>query len=486
MGSSSAKVSSPSVAGDRWIRRWIVLCAAAATLLFASQIAEIPVRSALRGYDNTFNYLWLRSAMVDGDWDFRNDLVQCNTLTPGYRAAALSLTPTPTGRIPNKYGIGWAVLSLPFYLAADLIVTIGRAIGLWSLARDGFNPVYQICLQFGHGLLAIVALWLATRVVVALVHVEKEIAFAGVILVWAASPLLYYQTANLSMSHGAAFFAVTLMAWALVAVQGRPQSSWPWLLAGAAWGLATITRFQLAVFGIVIAFAAVRACRLPERICGRAREESATGGKSSREEFATSQKPDSPAQRFCKISCAVLVGAAPLLFLQVGAWRVVYGRWLVFSYGAEGEGFHWGRPEIVSSLVSPWHGLFYWHPRLLVATGAFVFWSWRRGAESIGWILAVALTIFVNAAWWCWWFASAFGNRSFDAAILPLMVGFTWALVAASRRWRPILVAVAIAAGAWNFYVVLLYRSGAIPRNEPVTWSEMIVAARALPTALHF
>ena len=91
------------IPGTRW---WVRGCWLVGILLFVSALVEIPSRSALRGYDNTFNYLWLRSAMVDGDWDFRNDLAACNTLTPQYREAALSLPLTPTGRIPNKYGVG--------------------------------------------------------------------------------------------------------------------------------------------------------------------------------------------------------------------------------------------------------------------------------------------------------------------------------------------------------------------------------------------
>jgi len=114
------------------LRWWTVVCVGVSIAFCVSQLVEIPARSALRGYDNTFNYLWLRSAMVDHDWDFRNDLAACNTLTPEYRAAALALPLSHTGRIPNKYGVGWAVVSAPFYLFADLLVTTGRAAGVWT------------------------------------------------------------------------------------------------------------------------------------------------------------------------------------------------------------------------------------------------------------------------------------------------------------------------------------------------------------------
>lgn len=433
------------------------LAVAVGLALFASQLAEIPFRSALRGYDNTFNYLWLRSALVDGDWDFRNDLAACNTLTPDHRAAALALPPTETGRIPNKYGLGWAVLTLPFYLGADAGVALGRAAGLLTLERDGFSAPYQVAVQSGHALLAVLALVLATRTIGRWLG-DRSAALAGVAAVWAASPLLYYQTVNLSMSHGAAFFLVAVLAFALERATATPADAAPgeplrvrwWLLAGAALGLAAITRFQLAVFGVGVLWAAGRDRRTITRLV------------------------------------LVAAGAAPFVLLQLWAWRVVYGRWLVFSYGVEGEGFHWSRPELANSLFSPWHGLFYWHPFLLVALAGLFAWAWTRRGEAAVWSGAVALMLYVNAAWWCWWFASAFGNRGFDAALLPVMAGAAWLFHRARGPWRTALGTVAVGAAAWNVYLVLLYRTGAISRHAPLTWEEMLAAAARLPDALRF
>ncbi|MBS0630735.1 MAG: hypothetical protein JSS11_02395 [Verrucomicrobia bacterium] len=449
MGSSSDKaVSAP---GGKLLRGWIVGCAVAACLLVTTQLLEMPWRSALRGYDNTFNYLWLRSAMVDGDWDFRNDLAACNTLEPEFRASALALAPTPAGRIPNKYGTGWAVLTLPFYLVADGITAAGRALGWWTWPRDGFNPVYQTCIQIGHVALALLALWLAAKAIAAWLGDRTWVPLA-VLAVWAASPLLYYQTANIGMAHGAAFFAVALCAYALV--RARDGARWWWLLAGAGWGLAVTTRFQLGVFGLLAAWYWWDQLRQGGRIAG-------------------------PVGWFA-------AGAAPLLALQLWAWHVVYGRWLVFSYGGEGESFHWTRPELFNALCSPWHGLFYWHPLLLVAALGLLAWAWRARGLAAVWVAVLGLTLYINAAWWCWWFASAFGGRAWDAALLALMAGFAWLLQRAGRRGRAFLLVLAGIAALWNFYLITLYRTAAIPRNEPVTWGQMIEAAGKLGDAAHF
>jgi hypothetical protein len=438
------------------LRGWLVVCAFLGAALCLSRLVEIPERSALRGYDNTFNYLWLRSAMVNHDWDFRNDLELCNTLPPAYRAAALALPRTQTGHIPDKYGIGWSVVTLPFYLVADAIVALGRWFGLWNLQRDGFNPVYQVCIQIGHVALAVAALTLATRTVGDWIG-DRVAAAAAVLLVWAASPLVYYQAVDVGMSHGAAFFAVALSAYSLCRARQDPSSGWGprwWFLAGAGWGLAAVSRFELGVFGLLAAWS------WGERALQR---RSLVG----------------PVGWF-------LAGAAPLLLLQGWAWHVVYGRWLVFSYGADGESFRWMAPQVFPSLFSPWHGLYYWHPFLLIATAGLGWWAWERRDVACVLCAAFGAIVYIHAAWWCWWFASSFGNRSCDAGLLPLMAGAGWLWHRAGGRWRALLLGCGLAAGVWNFYIVLLYRVSAISHRDPVSWVQMFEAAGKLSGQLRF
>jgi hypothetical protein len=171
-------------------------------------------------------------------------------------------------------------------------------------------------------------------------------------------------------------------------------------------------------------------------------------------------------------------GAFPWLLLQGYAWRVVYGHWLIFSYGVEGEDFNWSRPEFGNVLFSPFHGLFYWHPCLLVGAVGFVWLAWERrgllGAAGV----AIAGTIYINAAWWCWWFAgNSFGSRAFEAALLFFMGGLAWLLVRCPVVWRRGLFSVAVLAGLWNFALMGLFYASLIERNAPVTWSKMFGVA---------
>lgn len=413
---------------------------------FAVPFFQIGQFSMLRGSDSTGYYLWLRSAMVDGDWDFENDLKVCNTLTEDFRTELLKLPRTETGRWPNKYGIGWAVLSAPFYLLADGIVGTGRAVGLWELERDGYNVVYQITIQTGHFLLGLVGLLLAWRCVRHWCG-DATAALWGVLLILMASPQLYYLTLKLSLSHNAAFFAIALMTWACLEAEKGPARLWPWLVAGAGWGLAVTLRFQLALFGVLPAYVWLARGLAGERGMAAVRT-----------------------------ALAWLAGAVPLVFLQFYAWRIVYGRWFVFTYGAEGERFNWTNPEIFNVLFSPFHGFLYWHPFLLVGAIGFVWLAFKSRGFHLAGLLAIAGTLYVNAAWWCWWFAGSFGSRAFEAVLLFFMAGVAFLLVRLPLRWRRILWCTAILACIWNLAVMGLYYASLIERNAPVTWATMLKA----------
>lgn len=480
---SELEASSGPTVRDRVIVRWFVrLAIVVAIIAVAAQLAEIPWRSALRGYDNTFNHLWLRSLMVDGDWHFANDVEACDTLAEEDRVYVRALPPTETGHMPNKYGVGWAVLTAPAYLLADAVVRIGGAVGVWSLTADGFNAVYQATIHLWHVALAVVALVLTRRALAR--YLDEPWATAGVVTVWLGSPLVYYQTSNAGMSHNAVFFGVAVALFGLVeGLDRRARGSTsagagalPWLLAGAGLGLAAITRYQAAVFGLL----ALAALLVVFRRHG-------LGDAAADAGF-------------------VVLGAVPFIAIQLLAWRVVYGRWLVFSYGEEGEAFNWMHPELGNVLFSSWHGLFYWHPLLLLALIGLIGWTVsaaRRAQPSLqadlatgqrafpGLLTAALLgcalaTIYINASWWCWWFAAAFGSRAFDGALVGLMAGQAFLLARAGPRTRRILLVAGGMLAVWNIYAFVLYRTAAISRADPVTWFEMLAAAPRLLQQLAF
>ena len=120
--------------------------------------AGVPYKSAVSGSDNSYYYFWLRAAMVRHDVDFARDVRECATMPEALRRTTLALERTPRGLLPNKYGVGWAVSSVPWYLLGS---GASRVLGL---SLDGYGPAYQTALFLGQLVYAVASLGLAWRI----------------------------------------------------------------------------------------------------------------------------------------------------------------------------------------------------------------------------------------------------------------------------------------------------------------------------------
>ncbi len=400
--------------------------------------ARTPPRLMMQGADDSSYYFWVRSAVVDGDLDFRNDLAQAPTIDESARVRAQAEPPTPLGRVRNKYPIGWAVATLPFFLIAHAIAlaTGGPA--------DGWQPVYFLVIWLGHLGYVVFGLLAARRVLAR--FLDAEAALVGLLVGWLVSPLLYYQTARINMPHSLAFALVALLYDRALACEQNPERRSNWIVGGVAAGLLLITRPICAPYLL-----------FPAWVIGRLLSAEGTAGTAWR-----------------RLAWA-LVPALALVALQLLAQRQLHGEWRFDTY--DSEPFYFAHPQLLATLFSPQHGWLYWHPLMTVGVIALVV-AVARGRLPWAWLVALAAVTYLNASWWCWWWGSSFGNRSFEGATLFVMAG--WGLVWAKTREHSLLrriTTATVAAGvAANAILLALYMGGAISRGDPVSYSEMLAA----------
>jgi hypothetical protein len=390
-------------------------------------------RPMLQGWDDSYYYFWLPSVIIDHDLDFTNQLRQSGTLEPGRSEQALAEPRTSTGLVTNKYPPGWALGSLPFFLVAHLFA---------PPHATGFEPVYLVAVWLGQLLYAVVGLWLAIRILAR--TFALPLAMTAALVVWLASPLVYYQTARLSMSHSQVFaLAMAVFLLALKIADGERR--WPgWAAFGFCAALLVVTRNLCVVYLIAPLWLVL------------------------------------PRTRTLRHAAALGLGAALPLAVQVAAWRLLYGSWVAYSYG--GERFDFGHLHLRAILFSARHGWFYWHPLLLAGIGGFAWWAWRR-PEGRGWLASLLLVVLLNAAWPMWWLGSSFGHRGFEVATFFAMAGLAAVLsvLVDKPRWRTAFGVTCGVAIAWNLALFGLFLTQRIPREEPVTYAD---AARALVRAV--
>lgn len=400
--------------------------------------ARTPPRLILQGADDTCYYFWVRSAVVDHDLDFRNDLQQAPTLDESARARAQAEPLTALGRVRNKYPIGWAVATLPLFLGAHVIALAGGG------PADGWQPTYFVVIWLGQLAYVVLGLFAARRVLAR--YMDADAATVGVLIGWLASPLLYYQTARLGMPHSLAFVLVAILYDRVLVARENPDARASWLIAGGAAGLLLITRPIAAPY---LFFPLVVLLRLL--------------AKSSTRAVALRGLP------------WALVPALGFVALQLLAQRQLHGTWRFDTY--DSEPFYFAHPQLLAALLSPQHGWLYWHPLMAVGVVALVV-AVIRGTLPASWLAILAAITYLNAAWWCWWWGSSFGNRSFEGAILFVMAGWglVWAKTCDRGFLRRFVAALLIAGLAANAVLLALYMSGAISRGDPVTYSEMLAA----------
>lgn len=397
-------------------------------------------KSMLQGWNDSFYYFWLPAVVIQHDLDFSRPLATSGTVTKAARDAGLAQPLTRTGLLPNKYPPGWALGSLPFFLIAYSFAPAGAT---------GFEPSFLLLVWFGQMMYAAAGLWLAARIIQRLLPTAP--AGAAVLAVWLASPLVYYQSARVSLSHSQIFVLAMAVFWLTLRLVDGDNRRRTWIALGFASALMVVTRNITVVY---LAFPTVLLWR-------------------------HLQSPRALAW------CAL--GSAGPAAIQMGAWKVLFGSWVAYSYG--GETFDFTDLHLGQVLFSPNHGFFYWHPLLLLGIAALTWWSWEN-PNGRPWLASFAVITVLNAAWPCWWFASSFGNRGFEVPIFFGMFGVA-ALLAATRdrpAWRRLVVAAVSMAVVWNLLLFALFLTRRIPQESAVTfaddvralasWSKPVVRAR--------
>ncbi|MBD5780168.1 glycosyltransferase family 39 protein [Pelagicoccus sp. NFK12] len=399
--------------------------------------------SSLWGWDTSFYYFWLRSVALDQDVDFENDIQLTDTIPDGQkRFARMDLPRTDRGLIPNKYPVGWALFHAPWFAMGHGTALLLDKAGV-EVRTDGYGKVYERFLYLGSCLYAVLAMWLSY--LLARRFFDWEVSLLGLLVTWLAGFLIYYQLNQYAMAHGLTYLCVVSCFYWSLAIREMPPLKRNWLMLGVSVGLLLITRYQAGVYLLFPFLIAV-----VEILTRRATLNAI-------------------------VVCVAAIGA--IVSLQLLAWKLLYGSWLVYSYA--GEGFVWGNPELWRTLFDPFHGLFYWQPIFAVGLAGLVgFVISRRDWIYWAMLLSAAGMVYVNAAWETWWFGAAFGGRAYEGVTLFVTLGICWLLHVTNRgpavaKWafRSVLGLMVI----WNLGVldvcVRNWQSG-ISLEEPVTYGQ--------------
>jgi hypothetical protein len=376
--------------------------------------------------DAVHYYVYLRSAVFDGDFHFRNDYMRLYGLTAVTPGTDWLDAPTATGHVRNMMSVGPALAWTPGFLLMTGGVALAGALG-GDYPLDGFGRWFQVTAGLSGVIAAAIGVWLSFKLC-ADVYGARSSVWA-VLLIWFGSSAVYYSAISPTYSHAVSMLAVSgfFLYWSRTRETATLSRD---ARVGALAGLVALVRWQDAVF-LIVPFVEVVMETWPGLSAANLRRATA---------------------RLAVCAAGALAAFSP----QIVTWMILYGQPVAMPQGE--EWMQWGSPRVIEVLFSVRHGLISWTPVCGLALVGL--WPLYRKDRVLGaaCIAAFAVSLYANAAVIEWWAGEAYGLRRF-VSCFPI---FALGAAALIDRWsgRPALVVSAFALiVAANFVLLAHYQA---------------------------
>ena len=356
----------------------------------------------------------------------------------------------------SKYTVGMALVLSPFYLLGHLTTLSLNLLHISRASPHGLSWPYELLYCLGSltiGMVGLVFSYKACRL-----YCDRASSAIATLGVWFASPLFFYLAIENSMSHAVTQGLISaFLYYCLIGVWLHKRNHA--LLVGCLLGLAALVRPQEILF-----------CSVPVVMLLWSRR--IVSWKSA-------------------IISLLIIGVPVVAFasIQAAVYMIEYGTVSGSPYMIEGQAgggggsFNWSTPRLAQVLLSGHRGLFVWHPITLLGTiGLFVCFLRRSKMASVALFIALALQIYLVAAWHCWWQGASVGSRMLSNCTLIFALGLAclWSHFRDRLSLAPAFLTLFLI--VWNALMIAQYMSGMIPTEEPVSAATLITnQSKVLP-----
>ena len=380
------------------------------------------------GGDGIEYYVQAHTIFFDFDLEFEND----------YAGLGAAPVPSAAGGFTSRMPVGLPLFWIPPLLLTHLVVTLLSWLGS-EIPNDGFSLVYQTSATtatFLYGFVALALMEGALRKAYG-----RAVAILCVLAIWLATPFYFYTVANPFMSHGASVLAATvfILIWLCAREHDDPSL---WLLTGVAGGLMALVRVQDVVLLVVPAI-----------------------------DLLLSSKAGKVRHLSVLTASAAAVGS-----IQAVMWLGMYG-W-GFPAVVSGHGKFGAAPDVAGLLFSPRHGLMSWTPLFVASLLGWLLLAPKHRRIAVGFWVAFAASVVINAAQADWWGSDSFGQRR----MLGLLPFFAWGLgetlSALSRRPFALLGSSLAVLVMWNLQLAQIYNSEIVDRKDQALYLDDVIASQ--------
>ena len=405
--------------------------------------------------DGVGYFSYLHSLYFDRDLNFNNEYVRLNALKNKVARAKLVKRGKKirivyrrlkrTGMVPNAFSIGPAILWMPFYALTDFFYRGKKP------KRSGYESIYLNIIRFStvfYGFAGIFLLFMVLRR-----FFDETTGILAVFTILLASPMLYYFKNLPFYSHILSFFAVSAFLYLFYRIKDSTNPLY-WGILGIVAGLAALVRWQNSIFASlpVIYLVAI----------------------TIKEKFQSTELWKR------MLNVVVLTISFFITFLpQMIAFKILYGSYFTVPQGGK---FLTSFPRYMFHvLFSGHHGLFNWHPLLIIGLIGFLLPLKIKDPDfSSRTFFYLALLAFL-LQWWMngsitqYWAGASFGARRFisSLAFLALGTGNFIKFILSSKRTTKFYILLLNLFFIINFFMVKAF-SKVIPAEEPFGFAKII------------
>jgi len=345
--------------------------------------------------DGLHYYATLRSFVIDGDINFKNEYSYFRTLNRG--AVVDPNYKTVTGLAHNQWAVGNAIFWSPFFLMAHIseILHGGKA--------DGYSQTYYNFVTFGtliFSFLSLILVYLFLKK-----FVRDSIALLATTAIFICSTLFYYTFYDPSMSHVFSMFTVSsfLYYWYITHRKGKLHQ---YIFLGFLAGLMMLSRWQNGLFMTVVLY----------------------------EFFDIVAEKDF--FRFLlhigRVTCFLII--AGITFLpQMIFWKVLYGSYLTVPI-PEFE-FYWYPRYFLNMLFSLRHSLLAWTPLVIFSLGGFYFMFKENRKLALYFGIPLILQMLFISGTSVWDGSWSYGIRMLTSCTLIFAIGLAFLVKELNKKF---------------------------------------------------
>ncbi len=289
------------------------------------------------------------------------------------QANSTFLNKVDSNKVVNKYSIGTALVISPFVIPTYFIQKT------CSTEVDFYSEYFQKSVSIAAFFYLILGLIFLRKLLLLYKLETRTIAFS-IFAIFFGTNLAYYSLLEPSMSHIYSFAFISIFSFLVKKFSLKANNKTLFLVVIA---LAIITLIR--PVNIIILFA------IPLLI--------GNNTKLLINWLSNNTKT---------IIYAFIIFLA-IIFVQLIAWYIQTGSFIIWSYN--NEGFYFSKPEILNFLFSFRKGFFIYTPFALLAITIFIISFRKSRSFLIKAILFLLFIFYILSSWWNWYYGDSFSSR---------------------------------------------------------------------------